>query len=264
MNKILEETAKVMNRNLKEYLPDVDSSELEGNGSIYYMNGKNGTEFDWYVNDKLSDFMMFYNDKENMGAMKATLYKNGALLIYVYGDRGKSIAQEISTRLEVSEQELQSLSALLRNEADDKKIWDADIEQIDSELELSREQLEDFLSNAHYYDEMRAHKKLLNQFSYVSKRIIEEGWKVGYMCRDAAMREQDSGWAFMAGNEEDSYMSDYHNIMLMRLYEVLQLDPDVKKYIDYPVGTGLIRISSEEFEVDQNNKEIYMEKRGLS
>ena len=39
----------MVNKSIREYLPDVPSNDLEENGNIYYMNGKNGTEFDWYV-----------------------------------------------------------------------------------------------------------------------------------------------------------------------------------------------------------------------
>lgn len=39
------------------------------------------------------------------------------------------------------------------------------------------------------------------------------------------------------------------------------IDPDIWNYIDNPVGTELIRISSNEFEVDKRDKEIFMEKR---
>lgn len=45
---------------------------------------------------------------------------------------------------------------------------------------------------------MRMRKEMLGLGAYVSKKIIEEGWKVGYMSRDEAMHEGDSGWAFMA------------------------------------------------------------------
>jgi len=40
-------------------LPHVNAEDLEENGAVYYMNGKNGTEFDWYVNKKVSDFFVF-------------------------------------------------------------------------------------------------------------------------------------------------------------------------------------------------------------
>lgn len=108
---------------------------------------------------------------------------------------------------------------------------------------------------------MKKRKDSFNLMAYVSKKIIEDGWKVGYMCRDEALNETDSGWSFMAGNEDDEYVDDYKNIALLSIYEVYKLDPDILNYIDSPIGTKLIRISSNEFEIDNNDKEIYTEKR---
>lgn len=74
--------------------------------------------------------------------------------------------------------------------------------------------------------------KLLNQTAYLSKKALEEGWKVGYMRRDASVNESDSGWSFLAGNEDDEYYNDYKNIALVSVQEVYQLDPDIWIYID--------------------------------
>lgn len=57
------------------------------------------------------------------------------------------------------------------------------------------------------------------------------------------------------------YTDDYKNIALVSVHEVYQLDSDIWNYIDNPVGTELIRISSNEFEIDKRDKEIFMEKR---
>lgn len=57
MNKILNDIKEIINENIKIYLPDVKPTDLEENGMIYYMNGKNGTEFDWYVNEKKKRFI---------------------------------------------------------------------------------------------------------------------------------------------------------------------------------------------------------------
>lgn len=103
--------------------------------------------------------------------------------------------------------------------------------------------------------------KLLNQTAYLSKKILEESWKVGYMYRAEPVNENDSGWSFMAGNESREYTDDYKNIALVSVHEVYQLDSDIWNYIDNPVGTELIRISSNEFEIDKRDKEIFMEKR---
>lgn len=260
MNKILFEIKKIMIDCVEKYIPDTSFNDLEDNGAIFYMNGKNGTEFDWYVNDKISDFMMFYNDKNNMGAVKTTLYNNGALLIYVYGEKGKTVINEIESYIDVTEDEVLSLAIVLKNEADDKRIWDENTEKIGTDSEPNTAEIKEFLSNAHYYDDMKERKALLGKMAYVSKKIMDEGWKIGYMCRDEAVRENDSGWSFMAGNEDDEYIEDYHNIQLMSIHAVMQYDRAIWKYINSPVGTRLIRISPEEFEVDHNDKEIYMEK----
>ena len=55
----------------------------------------------------------------------------------------------------------------------------------------------------------------------------------------------------MDSNEDDEYLSDPKNLMLLVVGLVWQrLNRDIFKYIDMPVGTKLIRISSNEFEID--------------
>ncbi|MDE6470407.1 MAG: DUF2185 domain-containing protein, partial [Eubacterium sp.] len=46
----------------------------------------------------------------------------------------------------------------------------------------------------------------------VSDKITKEGYKVGYMYRENPDDEvPDSGWRFLAGNEDDAYMNDAGN-----------------------------------------------------
>ncbi len=257
MNKILNKIKEIIAENIKTYLPDVKPSDLEENGMVYYMNGKNGTEFDWYVNDKISDFMVFYNDEKNLGAAKLTIYNKGDILLYIYGEQGNKIVKEVKTCIEVSEDVMFQLAVILKNEADNKRIWDASIEKINTDNEIVEEKINEFKNNKKYYKEMRRRKELFNLSAYVSKKVFEDGWKVGYMCRDEAVNESDSGWSFMAGNEDDDYVADYKNIVLLSIYEVSQLDPDILNYVDNPVGSRFIRISANEFEVDNHDKEIY-------
>ena len=55
----------------------------------------------------------------------------------------------------------------------------------------------------------------------------------------------------MDSNEDDEDLSDPKNLMLLVVGMVWQrLNRDIFKYIDMPVGTKLIRISSNEFEID--------------
>ena len=110
MNRILNEIKEIIKQNINEYLPEVKSSDLEENGTVYYMNGKNGTEFDWYVNEHLPSFMVFYNDKQNLGAAKLLIYTNGEVVLYIYGDKGNKTIKEVQTSIKVTENELFNLA----------------------------------------------------------------------------------------------------------------------------------------------------------
>lgn len=66
--------------------------------------------------------MVFYNDKDNLGAAKATVYVDGGLYICLYDNHGKDMIKEINTCLDVGEDELLKLAVCLRNNADDKRI----------------------------------------------------------------------------------------------------------------------------------------------
>ncbi|MEY8389771.1 DUF2185 domain-containing protein [Lachnospiraceae bacterium 45-W7] len=262
MNRILNEIKRLIDSNLKTYLPHVKISDLEDQGAVFYMNGKDGTEFDWYVNDKLPPFMTFYNDKDNLGAIKLLLYCDGETAVYIYDEKGKTQIKEIHTYLDVSEADILELAVILKNEADDQHIWGADIESIHTDINVTDARLHEFKEHKEYYNTIKNKKTILNLTAYVSKKITEEGWKAGYLERNKPFHEKDSGWSFLAGNESDAYVTDSRNIELVSVANVCrQLDPDVFKYIDMPVGTRLIRISSEAFEIDEHGKEIYMVKR---
>lgn len=261
MNRILNEIKEIIKKNINEYLPEVKPSDLEENGTVYYMNGKNGTEFDWYVNEHLPSFMVFYNDEQNLGAAKLLIYANGKVVLYLYEDKGNKLIKEIETSIEIIEDELFKLAVILKNETEDKDIWDESIDKINMDVEITEEEITKFQDSEQYMKPTKNRMNLLNKMAYLSKKVSEECWKVGYMCREEAMNENDSGWQFLAGNEDDKYLNNHKNCLLVHVQDVYQLDPDIWNYIDNPVGTELIRISSNEFEIDKKNKEIFVEKR---
>lgn len=261
MRKILDTIIKFIYDNRKLYLPHVKDEDLEENGTIYYMNGKNGTEFDWYVNEKVSDFFVFYNDERCMGAVKLTLYNAGDIRIYLYDEQGDKLVKEIDTFLDVSEEEVLKLAVLLKNQLDDKLIWDAKIENIYDNFSVTKEQIDKFKENAANYEKLIYRKKLYGMYCYVSACIIDDGWKVGYMVREESQKEEDSGWTFMAGNEDDEYLDNYKNIRILSIASMCQIDPDIVPHICLSEGSALIRTSSNQLEIDKNDREIYCEKR---
>lgn len=161
MNKKLKDVKQIINENINKYLPNVKSNDLEENGTIYYMNGKNGTEFDWYVNEHISDFFVFYNDEKNLGALKLTLYSDGNILIYIYGDKGNKLIQKIETSIKFSAKEMLDLVVILKYEADDKKIFNDSIDKIDSDTKISKDKINEFKNEEKYFEEMRARKEFI-------------------------------------------------------------------------------------------------------
>ncbi len=262
MNEILNEIRKIMDENMALYLPYVKESDLEDDGAIFYMNAQNGTEFDWFVNDRFPFFMMFYNDSDNLGAVKLTLYNTGEVQVYLYGEKGKELVKTAEKHLDIDKTDMLKLAAVLTRQADDKAIWDGNIDNIQTDMEITEMELQEFCGREKYHTVMKNRMNICRLYAIVSRRITEEGWKVGYMERNEPHDKDDSGWFFVSGDEEDEYLSDPKNFSLLAVGTVWQqLDGDIFKYIDMPVGTKLIRISSNEFEIDKNDKEIYMAKR---
>ncbi len=256
---ILEKIQTIICEAIKENLSDVSSVDLEESGKVYYMNGKNGTEYDWFVNDHLPVFMVFYNDENNLGAVKATVYIDGSMLLYLYDEKGKHLAKEIQTHLDINEEELLKFAVYLRCNSDDKKIWDSAIDMIENDTLPDEDTVAEFLDHRKYCEPSIRRKEIMNKLCVVSKKITREGWKVGFMLREELHDEEDSGWQFFAGDEDDDYINNVEHVELCKVHSIARIDPAVINHIDSPIGTRLIRISSEKFEEDINQP-AFMEK----
>lgn len=261
MDKILEQVRHLISESIEKYLPDVKLKDLEDNGAIFYMNGQNGTEWDYFVNEHLSFFMVFYNDKSNLGAVKLSLFSNGCVTLYLYNEKGNNLVKTIDTKIDVEGDNLLKFATLLKIQMDDKRNWDANIDKIDLNNEPSEEEINDFKNSEKDFESTKTKFLLMPKIAFVSRKILDEGYKVGYMLRDEAADDKDSGWQFLAGNEDDEYMKNHKNIAIMSVKEVCDLDYDVFDYLLSPVGSRFIRISSSEFEEDHEDKEIFVEKR---
>lgn len=259
MNRILNDIRTIMINSIKENLPDVSTDDLEKDGAVFYMNGNNGTEYDWYVNEKISNLMIFYNDKDNLGAAKANVYDEGDILLYLYDDHGKHMAKEIKTCVDATKEQMRDLAVQLKNNADEKRIWDDDIENIDTDTPPSKRETEEFIDNFKYYENSIKLKMMMNKLAVVSKKILEDGFKVGYMKCEEPHDEEDSGWVFYAGDETDEYIDDMSNFALCYVNYLMNIDPSISGYLHNPQGTFLVKTSAGKFEPDKG-QESYLEK----
>lgn len=260
MNKILVQVDKYMHEALKSRLPEIRSADLEDNGAVFYMNGKNGTAFDWYVNEHFPSFFIFYSDRENLGAVQAILYSDGRLSIDVYGDKGHADPEEIDYVVDADADQLLKLAVFLTENADEKKIWDADIRNFAGDDMPDDQSVEMFLESKKYYIPMIERKKLWEMTAIVSKKVREEGWKISYGMREEPTREGDSGWYFCVGNETDDYVNDVSNLELWKIASVLMYDQALNELITAPYGTAIIRVDHDKFEIDTSKKDILIEK----
>lgn len=145
MESLREKIKEVIKNYINEYLPDSKEEDFEENGAVYYMNADDGTVFDWGTNDRLCEFMVFY-EKSRMGAIKLNLQKSGSATVYIYANEGKDFVKEEKLDL-CSEDEALSLAVLLFSIADKEKKYDSNIDKMDFAHEITEGEREEFLSN---------------------------------------------------------------------------------------------------------------------
>ena len=119
---------------IREQYPNVTNEMLADNGSIKYMNGDNGTDFDWDMNGRLSKFCILY--KSGLEFIKVLIRNTDLMEGYVYEDNIDSEADRIKKE-ELSEGDAVYLASLLLQEADDKNLYDKNIDAIDFDAEVS-------------------------------------------------------------------------------------------------------------------------------
>ena len=97
----------------------------------------------------------------------------------------------------------------------------------------------------------------------VSDKITKEGFKVGYMYIEKPDEDKpDSGWRFMAGNEDDEYINNSNNHHVFAINTICNYDRDIIPYLKSKIGSTYIRIDSNKFEIDDVSKPIFLDKQG--
>lgn len=131
-NELIKAIADYMNEAWKTHAPEVKEEDLIGSGAIYYMNGNDGTDFDWNVNDHLCEFMMFYKSTE-YGFIKVYVNANGIINGYLYKDDGNAPAIHLEPE-KVNFEDVKKLYNLLLRKADCELLYNASLKEIGFEF----------------------------------------------------------------------------------------------------------------------------------
>lgn len=76
---------------------------------------------------------------------------------------------------------------------------------------------------------------------FVTRRVLSEGYKVGYLYRETPEEEKDSGWRITSNTETDEYMDTGGNMAYVSLGAVLNRDDSFIGLLDQPVGSSFVR-----------------------
>ena len=117
---MLNQIVEMVNDIRKEY--PIIGNELDG--KIYYMNGNDGTDFDWKCNERVCEFMVFHENE--MGYIKLYVYNDNSVHAYVYADGGMHPSAEIETWYDKNPLELANF---LYRTFDKNGLWDEPIEE---------------------------------------------------------------------------------------------------------------------------------------
>ena len=135
---VREKVVDYINKVKEKY--NISNDMLLENGSIYYMNGNDGTAFDWDCNDNTCEFMCFYKTTD-LGCIKVYVTVWGQIKGYVFLNKGydEAITLEIEDITE-NEKYLELYAMNFANaliiKADDLGKFDCKLEDIPSFLDI--------------------------------------------------------------------------------------------------------------------------------
>ena len=91
-----------------------------------------------------------------------------------------------------------------------------------------------------------------NEGCIATDRITVDGCKVGFMYREEPSEVYpDSGWRFMAGDEDQEYMDNPQNHDVYQVNTISNCDPDIIPFLDSSPGTAYIRGEDGTFVLDE-------------
>jgi hypothetical protein len=76
---------------------------------------------------------------------------------------------------------------------------------------------------------------------FATDHITVDGHRVGYMYRERAEGNSDSGWRFFSGLESDDYANDPENLAIYDVNTIANYDPEIIPLLDAPPGSAFAR-----------------------
>lgn len=127
-DRVKQQVLDYIKSNIRDRFPEITDSMLIENGTIFYMNGNDGTNFDFDMNDRTCEFMSFYKSS-NYGFFKVYVTRSGLIDGYAYLEEGHGEAIRLEPK-HVGAEEAKEFARALQKYADDIKKWDCNIEDI--------------------------------------------------------------------------------------------------------------------------------------
>lgn len=117
----------------REMYPNITNDMLDTNGAIHYMNGNDGTDFDWNVNDRLCEFYVFH--KNEMSFIKAFVNSDNTIDMYIY-ETDDAMQPTYKFTEEMEKVKASSFAKIMNYIADDNELWDKPIDELDWDVDV--------------------------------------------------------------------------------------------------------------------------------
>lgn len=127
-DRVKQQVLDYIKSSIRDRFSEITDSMLIENGTIFYMNGNDGTNFDFDMNDRTCEFMSFYKSS-NYGFFKVYVTRSGVIDGYAYLEEGHGEAIRLEPK-HVGAEEAKEFARALQKYADGLKKWDCNIEDI--------------------------------------------------------------------------------------------------------------------------------------
>ena len=118
-------------REARKTCPNITDDMLDNNGAIYYANANDGTSFDWSCNNRLCEFFIYH--KNGIGFIKALVYRDNTIVVYIYEDAGQRPTNKLN--YELKDLKASDFAKLMDYIADNNSLWDKSINELNWDID---------------------------------------------------------------------------------------------------------------------------------